>query len=70
MDYLGEISAHSKSLERRRDELLNELKRLEKSLKMGKIDEETYKRRRREVERAIVEVMDRLAQMKFLMGQR
>ncbi|RLI36309.1 hypothetical protein DRO55_03775 [Candidatus Bathyarchaeota archaeon] len=70
MDYLGEISAHSKSLEKRRDELLDELKRLEENLKRGEIDEETYKKRRHEIERAIVEVMDRLAQMKFLMGQR
>lgn len=64
-----EISAVAKDLERQRDQLLKELKKLDEEYKSGKIDEESYKARRHNIERAIVEVMDRLAQMRFLMGQ-
>jgi len=59
----------AKSLERQRDQLLKELKSLDENYKKGKIDEQTYKAKRHEIERAIVEVMDRLAQMRFLMGE-
>ena len=64
-----EISATAKNLEEQRDHLLEELKKLDEEYKKGKIDEETYKSKRHSIERAIVEVMDRLAQMNFLMGQ-
>jgi len=64
-----EIGARSKDLEKQRDSLIEELKKLEENYKKGKIDEDTYKEKRNEIERAIVEVMDRLAQMRFLMGQ-
>ncbi|MBS7624150.1 hypothetical protein KEJ29_01045 [Candidatus Bathyarchaeota archaeon] len=64
-----EIGAMAKSLERQRDQLLKELKSLDENYKKGKIDEQTYKAKRHEIERAIVEVMDRLAQMRFLMGE-
>ncbi|MEM2026914.1 MAG: hypothetical protein QXW55_05390 [Candidatus Bathyarchaeia archaeon] len=64
-----EIGAMAKSLEKQRDQLLKELKSLEENYKKGKINEETYKAKRHEIERAIVEVMDRLAQMRFLMGE-
>ena len=65
----NEISATAKNLEKQRDRLLKELKKLEEEYKKGRIDEETYKTKRHGIERAIVEVMDRLAQMNFLMGQ-
>lgn len=65
----SEISATAKNLEKQRDHLLKELKKLDEEYKKGKIDEETYKSRRHRIEREIVEVMDRLAQMNFLMGQ-
>lgn len=64
-----EIGEMAKSLEKKRDQLLKELKKLDEEYRKGKIDEESYKMRRNEIERAIVEVMDRLAQMRFLMGQ-
>jgi len=63
------LGARTKDLERQRDKLVDELKMLEKKRESGEIDEETYKRKRHETERAVVEVMDRLAQMKFLSGQ-
>jgi len=65
----NEISATVKNLEKQRDRLLEELKKLEEEYKKGRMDEETYKNKRHSIERAIVEVMDRLAQMNFLMGQ-
>jgi len=64
-----EIKGRAKSLEKQRDELLKELKKLNEDYKKGKINEDTYKAKRHEIERAIVEVMDRLAQMHFLMGE-
>ncbi|MCD6470703.1 hypothetical protein J7L29_07895 [Candidatus Bathyarchaeota archaeon] len=64
-----EIKDRAKSLEKQRDELLKELKKLNEDYKKGKINEDAYKVKRHEIERAIVEVMDRLAQMHFLMGE-
>jgi flagellar hook-associated protein FlgK len=63
------VGAKTKDLEKQRDELVDELKKLEERRKKGEFDENTYKEKRREIERAIVEVMDRLAQMRFLSGQ-
>jgi len=64
-----EIRATAKNLEKQRDRLLSELKSLEEDYKKGKIGEDIYKAKRHEIERAIVEIMDRIAQMRFLMGQ-
>lgn len=65
----SDVKAFSKDLERQRDSLLNDLKALEEKHKKGEIDDEQYKEKRHEVERALVEIMDRLAQARFLMGQ-
>ena len=65
----NEVSEAAKNLEKQRDRLLEELKKLDEDYKKGKIEEEAYKNKRHSIERAIVEVMDRLAQMNFLMGQ-
>ena len=58
-----------KDLEMQRDRLLDELKNLDKKREKGEIDEDMYKKERRKVERSIVEIMDRLAQMRFLAGE-
>jgi transcription elongation GreA/GreB family factor len=63
------IGAKKKDLEKQRDMLVDEIKKLEERRKKGEFDENIYKEKRREIERAIVEVMDRLAQMNFLSGQ-
>jgi uncharacterized membrane protein len=63
------IDLKKKDLEKQRDKLVDEIKKLEERRKKGEFDENTYKEKRREIERAIVEVMDRLAQMNFLSGQ-
>jgi regulator of replication initiation timing len=69
MPDLGDISAHSKNLEKQRDALLKDLENLKERLKNGEISEDEYQEERRKIERKIVEVMDRLAQMRFLMGR-
>jgi len=66
---LEDVGAYSKDLEKRRDSLIDEIKKLEERLKKGEINEKVYKEERHKLERALVEVMDRLAQMKFIMGQ-
>ena len=63
------LGARTKDLEIQRDRLVEELKQLEAKRKSGTIDEDAYEKKRHDTERAIVEVMDRLAQMKFLSGQ-
>jgi len=62
----GEVKERIKELERKRDELLDELKELDKKRKAGEISEEEYKERRHTIERGLVEIMDRLAQMRFI----
>jgi phage-related minor tail protein len=66
----GEMKDRVKQLERERDMLLKELKDLDRSLKEGEIGEEEYKERRHTVERGLVEVIDRLIQMGFIMGEK
>ena len=65
----SKIKEKAKHLEKQRDALLKEFKELEKMHREGQINEEEYKERRHKIERGLVEIMDRLAQMKFLMGQ-
>ena len=67
--YHPDVGAYSKDLKKRRDSLLNDLKALEEQFKKGEISEDQYNEKRRTIERALVEVMDRLAQARFLMGQ-
>jgi uncharacterized membrane protein len=69
MFYVEGIGAKTKDLEKQRDRLVDELKNLEERRKKGELSEESYEEKRREIERAIVEVMDRLAQMRFLAGE-
>ncbi len=63
------INAKKKELQRQADKLVEELKKIDEKRKKGEFNEDTYKEKRREIEREIVEVMDRLAQMQFLSGQ-
>jgi hypothetical protein len=69
MFHVEGIGTKTKDLEKQRDSLVDNLKKLEEERKKGKLDENTYKQKRHDIERAIVEVMDRLAQMRFLSGQ-
>ena len=69
MFHVEGIGVKTKDLEKQRDSLVEDLKNLEEKHKKGEVDENTYKQKRHEIERAMVEVMDRLAQMRFLSGQ-
>jgi uncharacterized protein YjgD (DUF1641 family) len=69
MFHVEGIGTRTKDLEKQRDSLVENLKKLEEERKKGEVDENMYKQKRHEIERAIVEVMDRLAQMRFLSGQ-
>jgi len=66
---MEDVSGALESLRAERDRLVRELEELEKHEK-GAIQEEEYTARKKELERKIVEVMDRIVQMEFLLGQR
>jgi hypothetical protein len=69
MSNRGDIGTYTKDLEKRRDLLLDDLKALEGRFKKGEMTEDQYKEQRHKIERALVEAMDRLAQMRFIRGQ-
>lgn len=62
------VEKEYKRLLKERDRLLDELQKLKKRYESGELNEETYKRNRYDIERQIVEVMDRITQLKFLLG--
>lgn len=57
-----------KELEARRDQLVDELKELGGQRDRKEITDDEYASRRYGIEREIVEVMDRLAQMRYLLS--
>jgi len=67
---MKDVSGALESLRAERDRLVRELEGLEKNHEKGAIQEEEYTARKKELERKIVEVMDRIVQMEFLLGQR
>ena len=69
MAHIEGVGARTKALENQRDLLVDDLKKLEARHKKGEIDEEVCTRERHDIERAIVEIMDRLVQMRFFSGQ-
>ena len=56
-----------KELERRRDELVDALKLLRQQHERREVTDDDYQAKRYGIEREIVEVMDRLTQMRYLM---
>ena len=67
---MKDVSGALESLRAERDRLVRELEELEKKHEKGVIQEEEYAARKKELERKVVEVMDRIVQMEFLLGQR
>jgi uncharacterized membrane protein len=65
----NEIKRRSKDLEREQDALLEKLKDLRGMFERGEISEEEYEEKRHPIERALVEILDRQAQMRFLLGE-
>lgn len=62
------VEREYRRLLKERDRLVDELRDLKKRYEKGEMDEETYQRNRYDLERRIVEVMDRIAQLSFLLG--
>lgn len=62
------VEREYRRLLKERDRLVDELRDLKKRYEKGEMDEETYQRNRYDLERRIVEVMDRITQLKFLLG--
>ncbi len=59
-----------KALKKRRREIEDELSSLKSKFELGEIDEEEYNRRKYELEREFVEIMDRLIQLRYIIGER
>ncbi len=62
------VEREYKRLLKERDRLVDELQKLKKRYESGELDKEAYERNRYDIERQIVEVMDRIMQLKFLLG--
>ena len=63
---MGNAKIDRKSLNKRKDELVKEIKKLDKLKEKGEISEEEYQEKRYVIERELVEIMDRLTQLGFL----
>lgn len=57
-----------KALEKRRRELEDELEELIRKRDSGEIGEEEFNERRLKLEREFIEIMDRLAQLRFIVS--
>ena len=57
-----------RALEKRRKELEDELEELIKRRDRGEIGEEEFNERKLKLEREFIEIMDRLAQLRFIVG--
>lgn len=55
-------------LEKERDRIIEEFRRLEEKRNSGAITEDEYREERYKLERRAVEVMDRIAQLRFMAG--
>ncbi len=66
---IEEIKKYVKKLKQRKKEIESEYARLTNMWKRGKISNEEYEQRKRKLEREYVEVMDRLAQMRYFTGE-
>lgn len=62
------IKRKLEELEREKERIIEEFKRLEEKLRGGVISEEEYREERYKLERKAVEVMDRIAQLRFMAG--
>jgi len=70
MSYESDPEEVLKQLERRKEELAKDIEELEEQHQRGTISDDYYQARLRELQREVVEVMDRIVQMEFLAGRR
>ncbi|MDW8003647.1 MAG: hypothetical protein RMI04_02380 [Thermofilaceae archaeon] len=57
-----------KALEKRQKELVKEMDELVKKKERGEISEEEFGEKRTRIEREFIEVMDRITQLRFIVG--
>ena len=62
------MKVHLSSLQNELKEFIKDLKNLQQKYENGEINEEEYDKKRNVIERNLVEIMDRLSQMKFILG--
>jgi len=58
-----------KRLTERRKEIEREFEQLGEKFKKGEIDNNTFNEKRKKLEREFIEIMDRLAQLKYITGE-
>ncbi|RLF16881.1 MAG: hypothetical protein DRJ66_02340 [Thermoprotei archaeon] len=63
------MEEYVKKLKRRKKELEEEFMNLLNKKEKGEITDKEYEERKRKLEREYVEIMDRLTQMSYLMGE-
>ena len=59
-----------KKLSKRRKEIEAEFEQLHKSLENGEIDKKVFNEKKRKLEKEFIEIMDRLAQLRYITGSR
>ena len=66
---MKDAQEYLKELLRKKEELEKEMEILNKKKNKKQITDEEYQKERKKIEREFIEVMDRLAQMKYIVGQ-
>jgi len=66
---IEDMRKYYEKLKKRKVEIEKEFEELIKRRKRGEISEEEYEERKRKLEREYVEIMDRIVQMRYLIGE-
>ncbi len=66
---MKDAQEYLKELLRKKEELEKEMEILNKKKNKKQITDEEYQKEKKKIEREFIEVMDRLAQMKYIVGQ-
>lgn len=66
---MKDAQEYLKELLRKKEELEKEMEILNKKKNKKRITDEEYQKEKKKIEREFIEVMDRLAQMRYIVGQ-
>jgi len=66
---MKDAQEYLKELLRKKEELEKRMEILNKKKNKKQITDEEYQKERKKIEREFIEVMDRLAQMRYIVGQ-
>jgi len=69
VDKMKDAQEYLKELLRKKEELEKKMEILNKKKNKKQITDEEYQKERKKIEREFIEVMDRLAQMRYIVGQ-